>query len=1505
MKSKGVIMGKMPAGILHRVKAIPVLFFMIMLLIGFCTKDVHADALIWHEVDLKPGQDYDITDCGWNTTIFIKQPGSYRLSGHSEHVRVVIQSEGANVYLADGLNINCGTTSYAGSRTAAVWVDEFSGTAKLISEAHANIYFEGYMCPAIRKEGTKSQLVFETMDPNDPGTITAQSGVASPGIGGVLYISGSNTLGNITINSGNIIATGTGAGIGGGDNCSLSNFTVNGGNIKAYGGMSAAAIGGGNYGSASGITINGGTIYAECSTKDSPEYFSCHGGAIGSGNKGKAEHIRITGGDITVINHGAGPALGGWDSANIEITGGTIKAINQGGGPGIGSGGPLDLSISGGDITAQGGPIAYHLGQTSPGIGAGFDTIKDSHITINGGTINAKAGCNTDFGIGAKNAGYVHIKGGSVFSDGISGLVTNGSGSDVHRVDVTIDGVGDNMPVISMECAPDSSVPYGFNDVVTKDGGKIYLWLPSDERNLRAVWTQEQGKGMHLYGGTIPFSNSSGVLKKGTMLTLKPKTPGDGEEGIAFGLIGERVLWFAKEPKCADKKILEEYCTESETKLAYDNGALLPDVTGFTNSKSEWTNTWSANTIYYKTRSFKYNIHFVANEPRNASTTMTGNPQDMSMTVDYGVPTQLRANVLNLPGYDFDGWNTRADGSGTAYANKQEITNLSDKDGGTVTLYAKWKAKKYSITLGSEKEGGGTYTHPFEYYFDSSSKLPTLAQLQSEGDFRPPSNKKFHAWVLKNENGGTIKSYGDGANFINLCDIDGSGNLTGKTLEAEWIDNGNIKVTTTENGIPVDVADTMKIALKSDQRKVIELSEQGTGSYIASLTGIEAGDYLLSMESINAGVYSIPANKQEIKGLTASSSVSVLIEYYTVEIGRDPDIEAIMSVVISDPGFIDPETTPRVANGDKVAIQTNMKDGCGYHFDGYSVKGIMPGNSDNSDTMDLTKPDQTITIGGKVVITAHAVPNEYTVKFDKNGGSYIEGEMEDQKIIYDQPQPQPHPLFANKFTCAGGTFAGWNTKKDGSGTSYTDGQSVENLTTEDGGVVTLYAQWDMQEYGITYNLAEGTLPAGRSNPDKYRMDSPTFTLVNPEKEDYDFVGWTGTNLTAPTKSVVINEGSTGDRRYSALFDLKIFNVRFEDNGGTGTEPQRVAIHNKAVRPEDPTRENFDFTGWFADPELTTPFDFDKEITADTTLYAGWKSRNVESISLGSTKLLLQKGKTKKLTATVIPEDAVNKELTWKSSKNDVVTVTGSGLTVKLKGKKKGTAVITAATKDGTVKATCKVTVREASQMPKLKVGKTGLTIAPGSKAAKVSVRAVHDTVKSVVSSNSTVAKVKYNKKANRVEITPGNYEGKASITITTGWGLTKTVKVKVKMPDKMKRLITKSAKAVTAGSENVVITGVYNAQYSTSKMQNISPGSFLKVLNGNRLSRYVFGLDCTGKNPDDVVELTGIGKKSKALVRYWDPAGMKWKKCNVTSMSNGKISFTTEATGICLFSVTC
>lgn len=85
-----------------------------------------------------------------------------------------------------------------------------------------------------------------------------------------------------------------------------------------------------------------------------------------------------------------------------------------------------------------------------------------------------------------------------------------------------------------------------------------------------------------------------------------------------------------------------------------------------------------------------------------------------------------------------------------------------------------------------------------------------------------------------------------------------------------------------------------------------------------------------------------------------------------------------------------------------------------------------------------------------------------------------------------------------------------------------------------------------------------------------------------------------------------------------------------------------------------------------------------------------KAIGVTEVTLDKTELTLTEGETETLTATVRPDNADNRKVTWSSDKTDVATVDGAG---KVTAVMPGEAVVTVTTEDGGKTATCKVTVK--------------------------------------------------------------------------------------------------------------------------------------------------------------------------------------------------------------------
>lgn len=89
---------------------------------------------------------------------------------------------------------------------------------------------------------------------------------------------------------------------------------------------------------------------------------------------------------------------------------------------------------------------------------------------------------------------------------------------------------------------------------------------------------------------------------------------------------------------------------------------------------------------------------------------------------------------------------------------------------------------------------------------------------------------------------------------------------------------------------------------------------------------------------------------------------------------------------------------------------------------------------------------------------------------------------------------------------------------------------------------------------------------------------------------------------------------------------------------------------------------------------------------------------VSSVTLSKAEITMLLDEETDIDATILPEDATNKNLTWSSSDESVVAITSDGITCHLKALKKGEATITVKTEDGGMTSTCSVRVTEIADL---------------------------------------------------------------------------------------------------------------------------------------------------------------------------------------------------------------
>lgn len=252
---------------------------------------------------------------------------------------------------------------------------------------------------------------------------------------------------------------------------------------------------------------------------------------------------------------------------------------------------------------------------------------------------------------------------------------------------------------------------------------------------------------------------------------------------------------------------------------------------------------------------------------------------------------------------------------------------------------------------------------------------------------------------------------------------------------------------------------------------------------------------------------------------------------------------------------------------------------------------------------------------GNKTLYAKWTVNKYTIAF--KGNKSTSGSLSSLKNC---EYGKSYTLKKNTFKRTGYSFAGWNTKADGSGTKYNDKASVKNLTVTNGSTVTLYAQWKPIKYAVTYNLNGGV--NNSSNPKNYTPESATITLKNPTKNGYTFEGWySDKNLTKQVRT--IKKGSTGNITLYAKWEAEKYAIKYNLDKGKNNRknPSSYTVLTSNIKLQKPTKTGYKFKGWYSDSSYTKQVKTIKKGShGNVTLYAKWEAEKY------TIKYKLNKGK---------------------------------------------------------------------------------------------------------------------------------------------------------------------------------------------------------------------------------------------------------------------------------------
>ena len=225
--------------------------------------------------------------------------------------------------------------------------------------------------------------------------------------------------------------------------------------------------------------------------------------------------------------------------------------------------------------------------------------------------------------------------------------------------------------------------------------------------------------------------------------------------------------------------------------------------------------------------------------------------------------------------------------------------------------------------------------------------------------------------------------------------------------------------------------------------------------------------------------------------------------------------------------------------------------------------------------------------------TAEEDTDEYNVVFDSMGGSDVETQVVKKGAYATRPTPPVRE---------GYTFQGWYSD-DAWKTAFDFGATP---ITDD---ITLYAKWkeDTTPLHVVTFYPQGGTPVDSQKVEQGKC--ATKPTPDPTREGYVFGGWYSYPDCLDTDEFDFNSPINSATAVYAKWlpkDSETCIVDFDTHGGTTVAERVVVKGSTTYRPEnDPTREGYIFSGWFADEDCIIEFNFGDAITQDTTVHAKW------------------------------------------------------------------------------------------------------------------------------------------------------------------------------------------------------------------------------------------------------------------------------------------------------------
>ncbi len=980
---------------------------------------------------------------GGITTDDIDPTKTFPITGTSTTNNITIDATRGATIILNNLDINVAWSAIGITNTAGHVTLLLSDTNKLNSQNSV----------ALLKENTAA-LTIQSVDGTVNHSLTASaSGVGSAGIGRA-NPGGNSALvtSNITINSGFVTATGNGAGIGVWQ-ATTSNITITGGIVNG------SVIGGVSQGSntvLSNLTVTGGTVNAAINaTKNTGVNNVIKGGSI-NGN------INTN----VLPTDGAAPAPASVYKVtlstglqNTDISG--RLNITKSGDDNFSYGtkdmwttndvnGNVNLYLSNGTYTAT-------LGSNTKIIVVGDANKTDTLIATYSVTTPVVATAE-DIAASATPSPGANIKHGATVTVNVS-LSGTAQKPGTYTVGLTGTGIG-TVAAQTFDVTKNQNVSTSKTFSFTMPDSNVTDLALTLSFSEEAKHTASYYNGSTLLGSAAYYAGDTYTMMDGSGLNKTGYTFGgwgvSGDQTMGTSDVTHTVVWSPN----TYKVVFHNDGAETEQSFTYNavatalNGSFAK--TGYT--LSGWAETlngpkaYSVNaTVQNLTSAMDGTVDLYAvwqAQDCSVSFANGGGTGEMApQSFLHGVAQELTSNGFTRTGYTFTGW---TDGT-TTYVNGQSFTAT-----GNITLTAQWAANSYRVVFNGNGANGGSTMASQSFSYGASQSLTNNTYTRD--------GYTFGGWATTS-NGSKV--YDNGESVQNLTAAQ-NGTVT---LYAVW----------TPNTYTVNFnAGTSGSGTMGSQNHTYDAAQALTKN------GFTRSGYSFSGWNTQTNGTGLQyADEASVVNLAMTGSVTLYAQW-TAE---------TYSLAFNSSNGVGSMDNQNFATGDGGKVSANRFVNPGYTFDGWNTKvdGTGTNYAANASLMDLDNLTD-----ANPALYAKWRANSYTVVFNANGGTESMG---NQNFTYNVSQN----LTANSFTRGSDTFLGWSTSSTAETTTYTDGQSVSNLSTIADGKITLYAVWRANTYEVRFDANAGSgdmLPQtiGRS------VATPLNTNVY-TRSGYSFTGW--------------------------------------------------------------------------------------------------------------------------------------------------------------------------------------------------------------------------------------------------------------------------------------------------------------------------------------------------------------------------------------------------------------